>query len=80
MIVAVKFLRRVGVKEVVVATPTASIDGALITSKEADKLLVLNLRTGPFYAVADAYIEWHDVSDEEAVQYIKQTTPINPRR
>lgn len=80
MIVAVKFLRRIGVKEVVVATPTASIDGALITSKEADKLLVLNLRTGPFYAVADAYIEWHDVSDEEAIQYIKQTTPINPRR
>jgi predicted phosphoribosyltransferase len=72
MIVAIKFLRRAGAPEVTVATPTASLDGALAVSKEAYKLLVLNLRTGPFYAVADAYREWHDVSDEEAKQYIEK--------
>ncbi len=72
MTVALRFLKRLKAKEAIVATPTASLDGALMVSREADKLLVLNLRTGPFYAVADAYIEWHDVSDEEAEQYIRQ--------
>jgi len=72
MVVALRFLRRAGALEVVVATPTASLDGALMVAREADKLLVLNLRTGPFYAVADAYREWHDVTDEEAKQYIEK--------
>ncbi len=70
-IVAVKFLKRVKAKEVIVAVPTSSIDGAITTSREASKLIVLNLRTGPFYAVADAYKEWHDVNDEEVLHYIK---------
>lgn len=73
MIVALRFLKRTGAREVIVATPTASLDGAITVAREASKLLVLNLRTGPFYAVADAYIEWHDVSDEEALEYIRRS-------
>jgi len=71
MVVAARFIKRVGAREVVVATPTSSIDGAIMVAREVDKLLVLNLRGGPFYAVADAYIEWHDVSDEEAIEYLR---------
>lgn len=73
MVVAIRFLKRVKASKVTVATPTASLDGAIMVAREADKLLVLNLRTGPFYAVADAYREWHDVSDEEALEYLSKT-------
>jgi len=71
MIAAIRMLRNNGVKTVIVSTPTASIDGALIVAKEADKVIVLNLRSGPFYAVADAYREWHDVSDDEVLNYLR---------
>ncbi len=70
IIVASIFLRNAGATNITIATPTSSIDGALAAAREAEKLLILNLRTGPFYAVADAYVEWHDVTEEEALEYI----------
>ncbi|MFN4046155.1 MAG: phosphoribosyltransferase, partial [Acidilobaceae archaeon] len=53
IIVASKFLRNIGAASLTIATPTSSIDGALAAAREAERLLVLNMRTGPFYAVAD---------------------------
>ena len=72
MAVGVKFLRSLGAQKVVVATPTASVDGAIRVSHVADQVVVLNLRGGPYYAVADAYVEWHDVSDDEARSYLEK--------
>jgi len=71
MAVAADFLAKKGVREVVVAAPTASTGGSLRVSEKASKVLVLNLRAGFMYAVADAYLEWHDVSDEEALKYVR---------
>ncbi|MEZ0290111.1 MAG: phosphoribosyltransferase family protein [Sulfolobales archaeon] len=71
MIVAIRFLRSRGVSRVIVATPTSSLDGALRVSRENVEILILNLRDEPFYAVAEAYREWHDVEDEEALNFIK---------
>ncbi|MDM7275334.1 MAG: phosphoribosyltransferase family protein [Thermoprotei archaeon] len=73
IIAASTFLRNIGAASVTIATPTSSIDGALTAAREAERLLVLNMRTGPFYAVAEAYIEWHDVTEEEALEYIAKT-------
>ena len=72
MVVGVKFLRKLGAEQVIAAAPTASVDGATRVSHVADQVVVLNLRGGPYYAVADAYFEWHDVSDEEARSYIEK--------
>ncbi len=70
MIVCVNFLRRVGAEKVYVAVPTSSLDGAIRVSKYSDLVIVANLRRGDFFAVADAYVEWHDVSDEELVEVL----------
>ncbi|MEM1873493.1 MAG: phosphoribosyltransferase family protein [Acidilobaceae archaeon] len=70
--VAAAFLRRHGASSVTLAAPTASLEGAIIASERADETFVLNLRAGPYYAVADAYREWHDVSDEEALEYLSR--------
>jgi putative phosphoribosyl transferase len=72
MRVAVQFLRSLGAEKVYAATPTASVDGALFVAEKADAVYVINLRGGPYYAVADAYMEWHDVSDEELVGYVEE--------
>jgi predicted phosphoribosyltransferase len=72
MLVAARFLRRLGPDKLYLAAPTASIDGARFVSGEADEVVVVNIRGGPVYAVADAYVEWHDVSDEELSAYIDE--------
>ncbi len=70
MIVCVNFLRRIGAEKVYVAVPTGSLDGVVRVSKYSDLVIVANLRRGDFFAVADAYIEWHDVSDEELAELL----------
>ncbi|MET1100866.1 MAG: phosphoribosyltransferase family protein [Pyrodictiaceae archaeon] len=72
MRVAVRFLRKRGAQVVVAAAPTASLEGAEFVAREADELVVANLRSGEVYAVADAYIEWYDVDDEELKSYLEE--------
>jgi len=64
---AVKFVKRKGAGKVIVAVPTApekTIQGLL---PAVDELYCLNVRSTPFFAVADAYKNWYDVSDEEVI-------------
>jgi len=69
MLVAVKSARRF-FNKVAVASPTAS-SSAVKLLKEYCDLYVLNLRDLYPYAVADAYINWYDVSDEEVLEILK---------
>ncbi|ABM80353.1 phosphoribosyltransferase [Hyperthermus butylicus] len=71
MAVGVQFLRKLGASRVIAAAPTGSIDGSLMVSKYTELVAVANLRSGPYFAVADAYLEWHDVSDDEAQYYYR---------
>ena len=45
--------------------PTASIGAIELLRPEVDEIVCLNIRTGPIFAVADAYKSWHDLTDEE---------------
>ncbi len=72
MLVTAKFLRSLGADQIYGAAPTASVEGAKLVSKAVDRLIVINLRGGPVYAVADAYTEWHDVSDTELAAYMDE--------
>ncbi|ALL01562.1 Phosphoribosyl transferase domain protein [Pyrodictium delaneyi] len=71
MIAGLRFLRQHGARTLIAAAPTASIDGVDRVAGDAEKIIVPNLRSDPNYSVADAYIEWHDVSDEEAIKYLQ---------
>ena len=63
-------IRRKGPKEIVAAIPTASLDAIERIKPHADKIICLNIRTGPFFAVADAYKLWYDVDEEEAIDIL----------
>ena len=76
MVVATRFLRKKNASKIIVASPTASNTGLRLVSKEADKVVVVNVRSSP-YAVADAYLEWHDVSDGEVLGILAEAEKAN---
>jgi predicted phosphoribosyltransferase len=58
-------------KELVVAVPTAPRSAIELVKPHADLILCLNIRTGPFFAVADAYEVWYDLEDEDVVKLLE---------
>ncbi|RLG84593.1 MAG: phosphoribosyltransferase [Thermoprotei archaeon] len=76
MVAGLRFLRKLGSKKLIAAAPTACSDGAIKVASEADEVLVVNIRNPP-YAVADAYKEWHDLSDEEVIDILNMAEKEN---
>jgi putative phosphoribosyl transferase len=37
-----------------------------------DELVCLNVRSGPMFAVADAYRNWYDLTDEDVIEFLKK--------
>ncbi len=64
-------LRKQGADELVVAVPTAHVGSALELAQQVEKLYCANLRSGPSFAVADAYQRWYDVSEDEAAALLR---------
>jgi len=71
MIAASRFLRKIGASRVVVAVPTCHVESAYRVAGEADEVYCLNPRSGPIYAVADAYIEWRDLEDKDVLEVLR---------
>ncbi len=55
-----------------VAVPTGSEKTVEFMLQHADCLVCLNIRSGFPFAVADAYRQWHDLSDEEVVSLLRK--------
>ncbi len=75
MLAAVRSLRSQGAEKVVVAIPTASEGAIDLLSRDADEIHCLNVRTGRSFAVADAYQEWRDIPEREAVAILRSALP-----
>jgi len=69
MTAAIQMLRKLGPKKIVVAVPTASPQAVQYFGQIADEVVAL-YTPFPFYAVADAYKRWYDVSDEEVLRLL----------
>jgi putative phosphoribosyl transferase len=69
---AVRFVRKRGPERVAVAVPTASERTVEFILPEVEDLFCLNVRGGFPFAVAEAYRNWHDLSDEEVISLIKR--------
>ncbi len=75
MLVAIRFVKRKSPEKIIVAVPTASGRTVELILPEVDELVCLNVRHGISFAVADAYRNWYDLSDEEVISIIG----ISPR-
>ena len=80
MLAAIKSVKKRKPKRVIVAVPTAPPSSARLVAQHVDKLICLNIRRGPFFAVADAYQKWYDLKDREVMDYIRRVreTGLNP--
>ena len=67
---ALEMIKKYHPKKVVIAVPTASPQAVEHFAQKADEVVVL-YTPDPFFAVADAYVNWYDVSDEEALTLLK---------
>ncbi len=81
MMAAVKTVSRRGAEKIVVAVPTASQRAIEKLSPLVDEIYCPNLRTGAFFAVADAYRHWYDLSREEVLRLLREAgyLPSSPR-
>ena len=71
MMTAARMVRRRGPEKIVVAVPTASLQTIELVAQDVDMIVCPNIRTGSYFAVADAYRNWHDLSREEVVGLLR---------
>ena len=72
MMVAARMVGRQQPERIVVAVPTASLHTIDLIAEEVDEIICLNVRTGSYFAVAEAYRNWYDLSRDEVVYQLKQ--------
>ncbi|MGD9286638.1 MAG: phosphoribosyltransferase family protein [Desulfobacterales bacterium] len=72
MLAAIDMTKKANAQETVVAVPTApqrSVDHII---SEVDNIFCPNIRTAPFFAVAEAYRNWYDLSEKELVEFLQR--------
>jgi len=72
MLVTVRSIKKLNPGKIIVAVPTSSESAINMIIDEVDYIYVINLRTGLFYAVADAYKYWRDLSEEEVLEMVRK--------
>jgi len=71
--VAVEALRRLGAQEIIAAVPTAHRESLEHLRSQVDKVVCVNVRGGWTFAVTDAYKNWNDVDENDALATLKHT-------
>ena len=71
MLVAVEALKKSGADQVIIAVPTGNWQAIENVVSNVEALYCANLRSGWTFAVADAYMNWSDVTEEEVIEILK---------
>jgi predicted phosphoribosyltransferase len=72
MLAAAESIRAQQPRKTVVAVPTGSTNAITLLAPNVDELVCLNVRTGPIFAVANAYENWYDLSEDEVLEYLRR--------
>jgi len=70
MIAAIHFVKKRDPSKILVGVPTGSYSTLLRISPLVDSLYCVNVREGSSFAVAEAYKNWYDLSDEEVLRLL----------
>lgn len=71
MLSAIRYIKKREPEKFIVAVPTGSQRTVEFILPEVDELVCLNIRSGFTFAVADTYINWYDLDDEEVISILK---------
>lgn len=72
MMLACKVVKKGGAAKVMAGAPTGNPRALSLVGPHAALVACLNVRRAPFFAVADAYQIWRDLTEEEVVEAIKE--------
>jgi predicted phosphoribosyltransferase len=70
MLTTVKAVKKYQPRFITVAIPTAPRSSLQLIESQVNEIHCLNIRSGGFFAVASAYEEWYDLTDEEVLEYL----------
>jgi putative phosphoribosyl transferase len=73
MLVAVRSVKEKASKKIVIAVPTASLVAIKLLVPEVDEIVCPNIRSGESFAVAEAYANWYDLTDEEVMELLRDS-------
>lgn len=76
MLAALNDLQRAGAGKLVVAVPTASASSIQRLGSAADEIYCPNIRSGPYFAVAEAYRNWFDLEKEEVTDMLEKAARV----
>ena len=71
MLAAVRSARKRTPQKIIIAVPTASLGAVSLLAPEVDEIVGLNIRSGPVFAVVEAYKNWSDLTDEEVIKVLQ---------
>jgi putative phosphoribosyl transferase len=71
MLASVDMVKKAKAREIIVAVPTAPQRSIERISSEVDKIYCANIRTTPFFAVAEAYRNWYDLTEEDVLALLE---------
>ncbi len=77
MLSAVSSVKRYSPAKIIVAVPTASKHALDIVIPHVDEIFCLNVRDSMQFAVADAYREWHDLTEGEVLAILPDYLPLS---
>jgi putative phosphoribosyl transferase len=72
MLAIARSVRERAPEKIIVAVPTASLGAIELLALEVDEIVCLNIRSKPSFAVAEAYKNWHDLTDEEVLKILSE--------
>ncbi len=76
MVAAIESIRRLSPARIIAAVPTGPPATVSEVADMVDVVVCPNIRAGPFFAVAEAYEHWHDLTEREVMQYLRQAREI----
>ncbi|NPB07232.1 MAG: phosphoribosyltransferase [Aquificae bacterium] len=71
-IAAAQFAKKMGAKEVIVAVPVCPVDAKARIAPYVDKFICYYPVSSPHFAVGMFYQDFHQLTDEEALSYIRK--------
>ena len=78
MRLAAQALKKAGAERIVIAVPTACGPTVVNLTNVAEAIYCANLRSGPSFAVADAYQHWCDVDEQTAAEILSTLDQPEP--
>lgn len=76
MQVAIEALQKADAQHIIVAVPTGHENAVRRLSAKVEAVFCPNIRGGWYFAVADAYRQWADVDEDEALKLVTQLINI----